>query len=492
MRVNVIGAGLAGSEAAYFLAKKGVKVRLFEMRAVKPYFTSGVDERTGTGSVRNVSHTRAMKSHFTYGVADLSGVDEETGTGSVGNAKHTMNTTEVHKTDKFAELVCSNTLGSFEITTGAGLLKKEMELLDSLIIKAAKHSYVKAGSALAVDRNEFSDFITNIIKSHPDIEIINEEVKTLNEDELNIVATGPLTSDQFSTYLRTLIKDEYLYFYDAIAPIVEASSVDFTKGFWGSRYDKGDDYFNCTMSKKEYDVFYNELLKAQKVSTKDFERVVHFEGCLPVEEIASRGYQTLVYGPMSPKGLKHHISKDVYAIVQLRKETKEGDALSLVGFQTKLTYKEQIRVFRLIPCLKNAVFSRLGSMHRNTFLQSNKLLKPTLELISNPNIIFAGQITGVEGYSASAATGIMAGINAWKKLLGEDTITPPKTTMLGALLHYISSKEGELQPMNPVFGLLPDIDASKTYKKLLKAHRALFDMARFIEQHNITKQHNAV
>lgn len=429
MKVNVIGAGLAGSEAAYFLANKGIKVRLFEMRPTS--------------------------------------------------------TTEAHKTDKFGELVCSNTLGSFEITTGAGLLKKEMELLNSLVIKASKHSYVKAGSALAVDRNEFSDFITKTILSHPNIEIVREEVESLNENELNIVATGPLTSEKFSKYLKSLVKDEYLYFYDAIAPIVEASSVDFSKGFWGSRYDKGEDYFNCTMTKEEYDVFYNELLKAEKVPTKDFERVVHFEGCLPIEEMASRGYETLVFGPMSPKGLKHHISKDVYAIVQLRKETKEGEALSLVGFQTKLTYKEQVRVFRLIPCLKNAVFSRLGSMHRNTFLQSNKLLKPTLELRKNPNMLFAGQITGVEGYSASAATGIMAGINVWLKLKGKEPIVPPKTTMLGAILDYISSKEGELQPMNPVFGLLPDIEASKKYKKLLKAYRALFDMKKFIEYNNI-------
>ncbi|GAB6077710.1 methylenetetrahydrofolate--tRNA-(uracil(54)-C(5))-methyltransferase (FADH(2)-oxidizing) TrmFO [Hydrogenobaculum acidophilum] len=429
MKVNIIGAGLAGSEAAYFLAQKGIKVRLFEMRPIK--------------------------------------------------------TTEAHHTDKFGELVCSNTLGSFEITTGAGLLKKEMELLNSLVIKAAKLSYVKAGSALAVDRNIFSDFITNTLASHPNIEIVREEVESLDEKEINIVATGPLTSEKFSNYLKTLIKDEYLYFYDAIAPIVEASSVDFSKGFWGSRYDKGDDYFNCTMTKEEYDIFYNELLKAQKIEPKDFEKVVHFEGCLPIEEIAQRGYETLVFGPMSPKGLKHHISKDVYAIVQLRKETKEGEALSLVGFQTKLTYKEQLRVFRLIPCLKNAIFSRLGSMHRNTFLQSNKALKPTLELKENQNILFAGQITGVEGYSASSATGIMAGINAWRKLTGKSPIIPPKTTMLGALLHYISLKEGELQPMNPVFGLLPEIEAPKKYKKLLKAYRALFDMARFIEENSI-------
>jgi methylenetetrahydrofolate--tRNA-(uracil-5-)-methyltransferase len=455
MKVNVIGAGLAGSEAAYFLANKGIKVRMFEMRAITSHFTSRQDEKTGTHDVRSATQTRPTT------------------------------TTEAHKTDKFGELVCSNTLGSFEITTGAGLLKKEMELLNSLVIKAAKHSYVKAGSALAVDRNEFSDFITKTILSHPNIEVVREEVENLNENELNIVATGPLTSEKFSKYLKNLITDDYLYFYDAIAPIVEASSVDFSKGFWGSRYDKGDDYFNCTMTKEEYDIFYNELLKAEKVPTKDFERVVHFEGCLPIEEMASRGYETLVFGPMSPKGLKHHISKDVYAIVQLRKETKEGEALSLVGFQTKLTYKEQVRVFRLIPCLRNAVFSRLGSMHRNTFLQSNKLLRSTLELRKNPNILFAGQITGVEGYSASAATGIIAGINAWLKLEGKEPITPPKTTMLGALLDYISSKEGELQPMNPVFGLLPDIEAPKKHKKLLKAYRALFDMKKFIEHHKI-------
>ncbi len=429
MKINVIGAGLAGVEAAYFLANKGIKVRLFEMRPLK--------------------------------------------------------TTEAHHTDKLAELVCSNTLGSFEITSGAGLLKKEMELLDSLIIKAAKHSYVKAGSALAVDRNVFSDFITNTIKNHSNIEIIINEVGTLDESKINIVATGPLTSDGFSSYLKTLIKDDYLYFYDAISPIVEATSVDFSRGFWGSRYDKGDDYFNCTMSKEEYDIFYHELLKAEKIQTKDFEKAIHFEGCLPIEEIAKRGYDTLVYGPMSPKGLKHHISKDVYAILQLRKEIKSGEALSLVGFQTKLTYKEQVRVFKLIPCLRNAVFSRLGSMHRNTFLQSNRLLKSTLELKSNENILFAGQITGVEGYSASAATGIIAGINAWRKISSKGPLIVPKTTMSGALIDYITSKDGELQPMNPVFGLLPDIEAHKRYKKLLKAHRAIFDMANWILKNDI-------
>lgn len=432
MHVNVIGAGLAGVESAYFLANKGIKVRLFEMRPVK--------------------------------------------------------FTETHKTDKFGELVCSNTLGSFEITTGAGLLKKEMSLLKSLLIESAKRSFVKAGTALAVDRMLFSDFITNTIKRHENIEIIYEEVKYLDGNTLNIIATGPLTSYDFSNYLKSIINNEYLYFYDAIAPIVEASSVDFTKGFWGSRYDKGEDYFNCTMTKTEYDIFYNELLKAEKVLPKDFEKAKYFEGCLPIEEIAMRGYQSLVFGPMSPKGLKYHISQDTYAILQLRKESNNGELLSLVGFQTKLTYKEQIRVFRLIPCLRNAIFARLGSMHRNTFLQSNKLLKSTLELKSNPNIIFAGQITGVEGYSASAACGILAGINAWLKLKGKTPISPPKDTMLGALVHYISSKEGELQPVNPMFGLLEDIeykDISKKHKRLLQAHRAIFSMHRWILKNGI-------
>jgi len=400
-RVIVIGGGLAGSEAAWRLANEGHKVILYEMRPKK--------------------------------------------------------LTPAHKTGNLAELVCSNTLGGLELTTGAGLLKAEMKMLGSLVIEAASVSRVPAGGALGVDRKIFSEYITEKIENHPNITVIREEIKEIPEDDIVIIATGPLTSEALSEKIKELVGYDTLYFYDAIAPIVDAESVDFSKGFWGSRYGKGgDDYFNCVLSEEEYKVFYEELLKAEKVQPKDFEKAVHFEGCLPIEEMAQRGYKTLLYGPMRPVGLiDPRTGKEPFAVVQLRKENKEGTLLSLVGFQTKLTYKEQKRVFRLIPCLKNALFVRLGSMHRNTFIQSNKVLTQFLNLRKKENIFFAGQITGVEGYVASSATGILAGINAGRLVRGEKLIQVPEETMLGALVKYITTKEGELQPMNPVFGLLP-------------------------------------
>ncbi len=429
-RVIVIGGGLAGSEASLKIAEEGVKVTLYEMRPkVK---------------------------------------------------------TPAHKTEYMAELVCSNTLGSTEITTGAGLLKAEMELLDSVVVKVAKETSVPAGNALGVDRNLFAKRITEIIESHPNIDVIREEVKDIPEDEIVVIASGPLTSDALAEKIKELVGYDYLYFYDAISPIVEADSVDFSKGFWASRYGKGgDDYFNCVLTEEEYKVFYEELLKAEKVEPKDFEKAVHFEGCLPVEEMAERGYKTLLFGPMKPVGLKDpKTGKEPFAVVQLRKEDKEGKLLSLVGFQTKLTYKEQKRVFRLIPCLRNAVFVRLGSMHRNTFIQSNRILTPFLNMRRKENIFFAGQITGVEGYTASAGTGIMAGINAVRLLKGKELVVPPEVTMLGSLIRYITQKEGELQPMNPVFGLLPPLEKkikNKEQRKKALAERALKAMKEWVE-----------
>ncbi len=429
-RIIVIGGGLAGSEASYKIAQEGIRVILYEMRPkVK---------------------------------------------------------TPAHKTDMLAELVCSNTLGSIETTTGAGLLKAEMKLLDSLVLKVAEESTVPAGNALGVDRNIFARKITEIIESHPNIEVIREEVKEIPKDEIVIVASGPLTSDALSENIKKLVGYDHLYFFDAISPIVEADSVDYSKGFWGSRYGKGgDDYFNCVLTEEEYKRFYEELLKAEKVEPKDFEKAVHFEGCLPIEEMAKRGYQTLLFGPMKPVGLKDPSGKQPFAVVQLRKEDKEGKLLSLVGFQTKMTYKEQKRVLRLIPCLRNAVFVRLGSIHRNTFIQSNRVLTPFLNMRKYENIFFAGQITGVEGYTASAATGILAGINAVRLLKGKELVVPPEETMLGSLVRYITQKQGELQPMNPVFGLLPPLPnriKDKEMRKKLMAERAIRAMERWVKE----------
>ncbi len=427
--VIVIGGGLAGSEASYRLANMGLRVLLYEMRP----------------------------SQYT----------------------------PAHRTDKLAELVCSNTLGSAELTSGAGLLKAEMELLNSLVVEAGKYAYVPAGTALAVDRELFSEYITRKITEHPNIRIIREEVKKVPRDRVVIIASGPLTSPSLAEDIRGLVGFDYLYFYDAISPIVEADSVDFSRGFWASRYGKGgDDYFNCTLTEEEYKVFYEELLKAEKVKPKDFENLVYFEGCMPIEELAERGYKTLLFGPMKPVGLKDpRTGKEPFAVVQLRKENKEGTLLSLVGFQTRMTYSEQKRVLRLIPCLRDAVFVKLGSMHRNTFIQSNRILTPFLNMRRYENIFFAGQITGVEGYSASAGTGLLAGINVGRLIKGKPLLVPPEETMLGSLVRYITSKEGTIQPMSPVLGLLPPLEKrvkDKQERKRLLAERAIRVMQSWI------------
>jgi len=428
-KVAVIGAGLAGSEAAFKIATSGFKVDLYEMRPVK--------------------------------------------------------TTPAHRTEGFAELVCSNSLGGKDITTGSGLLKEEMRLLGSLIVSVAEEFSVPAGGALAVDRVKFSRRITEILENHPNIKVIRKEVTQLPEGyNFIIIATGPLTSEAFSKVIQRLTGSEYLYFYDAIAPTVDADTVDFSKGFWGDRYGKGKgDYFNCVLNEEEYEIFYNELINGKQVPLKDFEKAVFFEGCLPIEEMARRGKQTLLFGPMKPVGLiDPKTGKQPFAVIQLRKENREGTLLSLVGFQTKLKYPEQKRIFRLIPALKDATFVRLGSIHRNTFIQSHRVLKPTLQLKKDPRILFAGQITGVEGYAASAATGILAGINVVRMLKGKEPTVPPETTMLGGLVRYITEPKEELQPMNPNFSLLPDLDKKvrdKRRRKLLKAERALKDMEIF-------------
>jgi methylenetetrahydrofolate--tRNA-(uracil-5-)-methyltransferase len=425
IEVNVIGGGLAGAEAALRIASGDRKVRLYEMRPEK--------------------------------------------------------LTPAHKTGLLAELVCSNTLGGIDILTPRGLLKKEMKTLNSLIIEAAEKTQVPAGGALAVNREEFSSYITEKIEGNRNIEVIREEVTQIPEG-ITVIATGPLTSDRFSETLKDFLGEDYLSFYDAISPIVYADSIDYSKCFWGSRYGKGgDDYLNCPMTEEEYERFYDALVNAEKVEFKDFEV---FEGCMPIEEMAKRGKQTLLFGPLRPVGLVDpRTGKRPFAVVQLRKENREGTLLNLVGFQTKLKYPEQKRVFRLIPGLENAEFARFGSIHRNLFINSPKLLRRTLQLKKKPEILFAGQITGVEGYPESAATGIIAGINVLRMLSGKETVYPPETTMIGGLLKYIVTANPEhFQPMNANFGLLPPvkIKGKKERRKFL-AERALKDLKRWLE-----------
>ncbi|MCX7738789.1 MAG: FADH(2)-oxidizing methylenetetrahydrofolate--tRNA-(uracil(54)-C(5))-methyltransferase TrmFO [Hydrogenothermaceae bacterium] len=432
--VIVIGGGLAGSETAYKIAQAGYRVKLFEMRP--KLFTP------------------------------------------------------VHRTPYLAEIVCSNSFGSMSETSASGLLKKEMEILDSIVLEVAKNYRVPAGQAFAVDREKFSKELTKVIENHPNIEVIREEVVEIPRDRLVVIASGPLTSERLSLEIQNITGSEHLYFYDAISPVVDASTVDYSKGFWGDRYGKGSgDYFNCTLTEEEYDLFYNELMKGEQVPLKDFERAVYFEGCLPIEEIARRGKQTLLFGPMKPVGLVDpSTEKQPFAVVQLRKENVEGTILSLVGFQTKLKYPDQKRIFRLIPALKDVEFVKLGSIHRNTFIQSQKLLKPTLQLRKEPNILFAGQITGVEGYMASAATGIIAGINIVRMLKGVEPVVPPRESMIGSLINYVTTAKNELQPMGPNFAVLPELEIKikdKEKRKELKVKKAIEAINRYKEKINL-------
>ncbi len=397
----IIGGGLAGCEAAWQAAKRGVNVLLFEMRP----------ERM----------------------------------------------TEAHKTNSLSELVCSNSLRSKEINTGAGLLKKELELADSLIMKAAKESEVSAGSALAVDRVMFSEFITVTIESHLNIKIIRKEVVEF-PDSIAIIATGPLTSGAMADAIKAVIGEEHLHFYDAIAPIIDAESIDYSKVYLSSRYGKGgDDYVNCPMTKEEYNQFYDTLMKADTVSARDFEDIKVFEGCMPVEVMAKRGRNTLVFGPLKPVGLPDpKTGKIPYAVVQLRLENREKTAYNMVGFQTRLKWPEQKKVFRMIPGLENAEFLRFGSIHRNTYINSPRHLNADLTLKEKNNIYLAGQITGVEGYIESTAMGLIAGINAARRLMGKEIIHPPKISAHGSLISHITESEPKhFQPSNINFGLIP-------------------------------------
>ncbi|MEG0872623.1 MAG: methylenetetrahydrofolate--tRNA-(uracil(54)-C(5))-methyltransferase (FADH(2)-oxidizing) TrmFO [Clostridia bacterium] len=409
MIVNVIGAGLAGCECAYILSKNGVKVRLFEM---KPKYKS-----------------------------------------------------PAHKSNNFAELVCSNSLKSESVTNACGLLKKEMEIMGSMFIEAARSTQVPAGQALAVDRNEFSLYITNKIKAEKNIEIIYEQVEDIKKLEgITVIATGPLTSDNLFENIKSIVGDDSLYFYDAVAPIVEASTIDKNIAYSMDRYGKfefGGDYINLPMNKDKYLSFYNELINAKQAERHEFDKLVLFEGCMPIEEMAKRGEKTLVFGPLKPVGLDNpKTGEKMYAVAQLRAENKEKTLYNLVGFQTSLTFSEQQRIFKMIPGLENAVFERFGVMHRNSFINSSKLLDKRFCLKSDNNIYFAGQISGVEGYVESAASGMMVAYN----ILNEK-IEFPNTTMLGSLSRYISTENKHFQPMNANFGILKPLDEKIRDKK---------------------------
>ncbi len=397
--LTIIGAGLAGSEAAWQAAEAGVSVVLYEMRPQRP--------------------------------------------------------TPVHKTGNCAELVCSNSMGSNQDSSAPFLLKQELRNLDSLVIRSADKNSVPAGKALAVDRDLFSEEITRTLEQHPNITLKHEEVAEIPMEGPVIIATGPLTSPVFSEKLSQLLGQDYLYFYDALSPIIDAQSIDTDKTFFASRYDKGDgDYLNCGMSREQYERFIDELLKAEKVALKEFEKPIYFEGCMPIEVLADRGPQTLAFGPLKPVGLNHpETNERFHAVVQLRKENKEGTAYNLVGFQTKLTYPEQRRIFKMIPGLENAEFFRLGAIHRNTFINAPQLLSGDLSLSSHPNIFFAGQIVGVEGYVESSAMGLVASLSAMCRLKGTAFSPPPAETAIGTLLQYVTGKEGNYQPMNINFGL---------------------------------------
>ncbi|MBQ5636237.1 MAG: methylenetetrahydrofolate--tRNA-(uracil(54)-C(5))-methyltransferase (FADH(2)-oxidizing) TrmFO, partial [Selenomonadales bacterium] len=404
-KVVVIGAGLAGSEAAWQLANQGVQVTLYEMRPKQK--------------------------------------------------------SPAHHTDHFAELVCSNSLRGAGLENAVGLLKEEMRRLGSLIMEAADACAVPAGGALAVDREAFGQYITNKVKTHPNIEVIeNTEITELNFDEITIVATGPLTSGKLAEEIASLTGENYCYFYDAAAPIVTGESLDWNKVYRASRYGKGDaDYVNCPFNEEEYKAFWEALTTAEEAPTKDFEKQIFFEGCMPIEVMAKRGIDTMRYGPMKPVGLDHPVTgAKAYAVVQLRQDNAAATLYNIVGFQTHLKWPEQQRVFRMIPGLENAEFVRLGVMHRNTYIHSPKVLEQTLQLKGRPRLFFAGQITGVEGYVESAASGLMAGINAARLARGEEPLIFPEDTAHGALSHYITHAEGKnFQPMNVNFGLLPPL-----------------------------------
>lgn len=435
--VVIVGGGLAGSEAAWHAANQGAKVTLYEMRP-----------KTETAA---------------------------------------------HKTEQLAEIVCSNSLGSNDPQSAPGILKQEMRQLGSLIIKVADDVAVPAGAALAVDREQFSQKITQALNEHPNVRILREEIHDIPQDGVCIIATGPLTSPKLSEAITQLTRSKNLYFFDAISPIVDADSLNMDRIFRASRYDKGSaDYLNCPMDEETYNQFYDALVKADRVQPKSFENIPYFEGCLPIEVMADRGRQTLAFGPLKPVGLiDPKTGARPFAVLQLRAENHHGSCYNLVGFQTKLTYPEQKRIFRMIPGLEEAEFLRCGSIHRNTFINVPILLKDTLQLKKQSNIFFAGQLVGVEGYVEAAASGGLAGINAARLLGGQDLLTPPPTTAHGALLHYITTCEPKyFQPINTNFGLFPPFDKpirDKHQKRQAIQKRAMSDFQSWTVQYGLSQ-----
>lgn len=435
--LNIIGAGLAGSEAAFQAANMGVKVKLYEMRSEKKL-------------------------------------------------------TQAHKTSKCAELVCSNSFRNNSVTSAIGLMHEEMRRANSLIIKSAMDNMVPAGGALAVDRDGFSEDVENTLLSHPNIEIIREEVSSIPNEGKWIIATGPLTSDSLTKAIISITGEDQLAFFDAIAPIIYKDSIDFSICWYQSRYDKmgpggnGKDYINCPMNRDEYYNFIEALLKSEKTDFKEWEKdTPYFNGCLPIEVMAERGEKTLLFGPMKPVGLRDpRTNSRPFAVVQLRQDNKIGTLYNMVGFQTKLKYSNQQDVFRMIPGLQNAEFARLGGLHRNTFIKSPKLLNNVMQMHKAPNIRFAGQITGVEGYVESAATGLLAGIFAASEINGSEPIVPPRNTALGALLSHITDGANieTFQPMNINFGLFepPTERMTKADKYAFYSNRALSEIDKWL------------
>ena len=430
-KVIIVGAGMAGSEAAWQVAQRGIKVDLYEMRPEK--------------------------------------------------------STPAHKTEKFAELVCSNSLRGAGLENAVGLLKEEMRQLNSIIMESADINRVPDGGALAVDREGFSQYITDKVKNHPNVTVINKEIETIpqEDDAITIIASGPLTAEVLAKSIGELTGQDYFYFYDAAAPLISKESIDMSKAYRASRYGKGTaDYINCPMDKEEYEKFWQELTTAELAPIKEFEKAKFFEGCMPVEEMARRGIDTLLYGPLKPVGLEDpKTGKRPYAVVQLRQDNAADSLYNIVGFQTHLKWPEQKRVFGLIPGLENAEFVRYGVMHRNTFINSPELLRPTLQYKDRDDLLFAGQMTGVEGYIESAASGLVAGVNAAYLAKGENPVIFPEQTAHGSMCKYITSAVAKhFQPMNANFGLMPPLEERIRDKKLKKqkiAERALEFLAKF-------------